>query len=388
MFTFTAAIFKVKMQTLSLSQARRLHLQASGIYSNNFGKGKAGVQQVIEHLGYVQIDTISVVERAHHHILHSRLPHYKPALLDELVENDKTVFEYWSHAAAYLPMRDYRFSLVRKNKYNKGHWSWYNNKKMLAYVYDRIKAEGPLQSRHFEEQKKPTGWWNWKEAKQALEQHFMQGTLMVAARVGFQKVYDLTERVLPADVNTKEPTADEFAQYLILNSIRANGFANEEEISYLRRGIKPSISKNVKRLTKDSVIQPLHVNGVNKTYYTTESTLQLLNATSSKKQVFILSPFDNSIIQRKRTNTLFGFDYTIECYVPEQKRRYGYFCLPILYGNEFVGRIDCKADRSSKQLIIKSLHLEAGFKRSSTFDKAFNTALKKFAVFNGVSSGI
>lgn len=373
------------MQTLSLSQAQKLHLMASGIYSNNFGKGKAGVQHAIEHLGYVQIDTISVVERAHHHVLYSRLPHYKPALLDELLEKDKTVFEYWSHAAAYLPMRDYRFSLVRKNKYNKGHWSWYNNKKMLAYVYDRIKAEGPLQSRHFEEQKKPAGWWNWKETKQALEQHFMQGSLMVAARAGFQKVYDLTERVLPADVNTKEPTTDEFAQHLILNSVRANGFANEEEISYLRRGIKPSISKNIKRLVKEGVIQPVHVKGVDKPYYTTESALQLLNGTSSKKQAHILSPFDNSIIQRKRINTLFGFDYTIECYVPEKKRRYGYFCLPILYSNNFIGRIDCKADRSTKQLIIKSLHLEEGFRRSSAFDSAFNTALKKFAAFNGVS---
>ncbi|MFN8285219.1 MAG: crosslink repair DNA glycosylase YcaQ family protein [Chitinophagales bacterium] len=368
---------------ISIAEARKLHLLSTGLTANTFAKGKAGTLQAIEHLGYVQIDTISVVERAHHHVLYSRLPFYKPQHLYDLVEKDKTVFEYWSHAAAYLPMRDYRFSLLRKNLYNKGHWSHYKNKKVLKYVLERITAEGPLQSRHFEEDKKPTGWWNWKETKRALEQLFMQGTLMVAGRSGFQKVYDLTERVLPAHVNTTPPSADEFAQYLILSAIRANGFANEEEISYLRRGIKPSVVKNVEHLVKEGLIVPLHIKGVSKPYYTTDDALQLLNSKAAKKQVHILSPFDNSLIQRKRINTLFGFDYTIECYVPEPKRQYGYFCLPILYADKFVGRIDCKADRPKQQLLIKSLHFEEGFKRSSSFDNAFNTALKKFATFNG-----
>jgi uncharacterized protein YcaQ len=369
------------MQSLSIQQARHLHLLSSGFPANTFGKGKAGTLNTIEHLGYIQIDTISVVERAHHHTLFSRVKDYKAKLLDDLVE-EKKVFEYWSHAAAYLPMRDYRFSLPRKNKYNKGHWSWYNNKKMLAYVYDRIKAEGPLQSRHFEEEKKTAGWWNWKETKQALEQHFMQGTLMISKRVGFQKVYDLTENVLPASIITTEPTEKEFARHLVENAIKANGFVTEEEVAYLRKGAKENVSKAMKAMAKEGLIVPVKIEGAPKTYFTTEANLALAEKKIPANNISILSPFDNAVIQRKRIIQLFGFDYTIECYVPEPKRKYGYFCLPILYGDKFVARADCKAERENGRFIIRNLHFEEGFKITDRFIAAFAKAVKGFATFN------
>lgn len=369
------------MHSLSLSQARHLHLLSSGFPANTFGKGKAGTLNAIEHLGYIQIDTISVVERTHHHTLFSRVKDYKAKHLDDLVE-EKKVFEYWSHAAAYLPMRDYRFSLPRKNRYNKGHWSWYNNKKMLAYVYDRIKAEGPLQSRHFEEEKKTAGWWNWKETKQALEQHFMQGTLMISKRVGFQKVYDLTENVLPASIITTEPTEKEFARHLVENAIKANGFVTEEEVAYLRRGAKENVGKAIKTMAKEGLIVPVKIEGTPKTYFTTEANLALTEKKIPATNLSILSPFDNAVIQRKRIIQLFGFDYTIECYVPEPKRKYGYFCLPILYGDKFVARADCKAERETGRLIIRNLHFEEGFKVSEKFMASLAKGVKEFATFN------
>ncbi len=183
-------------------------LSAQGLNGSAFGKKKEGTLNAIEHLGYIQIDTISVVERAHHHTIWTRVNDYKKNYLEELIE-DKTVFEYWSHAAAFLPMRDYRFSLYRKNLFATGARKWYDNKKITRFVYDRIAAEGPLQSKDFEEQKKKAGWWEWKESKRALEQLFMEGKLMVAKRQGFQKVYDIDERVLTARVNDKIPSEKE-----------------------------------------------------------------------------------------------------------------------------------------------------------------------------------
>src|SRR5271156_6100778 len=163
------------MLALSNKEARHLVLTNQGLAGNFLGNKKEGTLNVIEHLGYVQIDTISVVERAHHHTLWTRVNDYKKSYLDELVEIDKTVFEYWSHAAAFLPMRDFRFSLFRKKLFAARKRSWFvSNTKMLRMVYDRIVAEGPLQSKDFEEKKKNPGWWEWKESKRALEQLFLE----------------------------------------------------------------------------------------------------------------------------------------------------------------------------------------------------------------------
>ena len=145
------------MLQISNKEARHLMLTSQGLAENFFGNKKQGTLNAIEHLGYIQIDTISVVERAHHHTIWTRVNDYKKTYLDELMEADKKVFEYWSHAAAFLPMRDYRFSLYRKNRFLTGEKKWYLNKKLTKFVYDRITAEGPLQSKDFEEKKKKQG---------------------------------------------------------------------------------------------------------------------------------------------------------------------------------------------------------------------------------------
>ena len=370
------------MEILSNKEARHLILANQGLIQNFFGEKKDGVLNVIEHLGYVQIDTIAVVERAHHHTLWARVGDYKKSYLDELIAKDKSVFEYWSHAAAYLPMRDYRFSLVRKNLFASGKKKWFLNKKATRFVYDRITAEGPLQSKDFEEKKKKAGWWEWKERKQALEQLFMEGKLMVARRQGFQKVYDIAERVLSAGVNTKTPTDKEYAGYLILKTIRANGIAAKSEIGYLRSHAKSAVVKLLGEMEESGTIIPIKVKGVEETLYTTQSNLDRADNTKAKKEVKILSPFDNSVIQRSRVKRVFDFDYTIECYVPEAKRKYGYFCLPVLYGDEFIGRIDCKAERKEKTLIVKNVFYEKGVAQSQKLKTELNKALKGFAAFN------
>ena len=204
---------------------------------------------------------------------------------------------------------------------------------------------------------------------------------MVAKRQGFQKVYDIAERVLPKGVNDKLPTEKEYAQYLITKTIRANGLAAKNEIGYLRPNTKNVIGKVLLKMEEEGIIIPAKIKGVDELLYTTQQNLDRATNTKTSKTTSILSPFDNSVIQRSRLKKLFDFDYTIECYVPEPKRQYGYFCLPVLYGDTFIGRLDCKAERSEKVLAVKNMFYEK--KPDEKLKTALEKALKKFAVFNG-----
>lgn len=373
------------MRTLSAKEARHITLHSQGLYANAFGKGKKGIVSAMEHLGYIQIDTLAVVERAHHHTLWSRLSDYKPGHLDELAAKDKKVFEYWSHAASYLPMSEYRFSLPRKKLYLEGRSHWFKKDlKIMNYVLDRIKSEGPLLSKDFENPNKRKGvWYEWKPAKQALEQLFMEGTLMVAKRQGFQKVYDLTERVLPAGTDTSFPSPGEHARHLITKAVNAHGFVNEQEIAYLRKGLSGIVQTEAQRMLKQGELTAVNVENGKGPYYTTDENLKLLNKKAAGDVLHILSPFDNSVIQRKRIEKLFNFNYQIECYVPEPKRIFGYFCLPILFNDVFAGRFDPKADRASKVFYVQKLYIEPTFKDIDKFLPVFAAKLKEFAVFNG-----
>lgn len=376
----------MKNQTniLSLEQAQLLALKNQGLLEPKFGNGKKAVLNAIEHLGYIQIDTLAVISRAHHHSLWSRIPSYNEKHLNELLEKDKTIFEYWSHAASYLPMKDYRFSLLRKQNYASGKSHWFEqDKKLKKYVLDRIKAEGALQSKDFEHKRtSPGNWYEWKPAKRALEQLFMEGKLMVERRQGFQKVYNLTERVLPNNVDTKTPTEKEFAEHLIKSVIKANGIVEEKEFAYLRSNTKEEIIKTLKQLLKEGELIQTKINKKTGSYFTTQNLLDELNQIKTKESIHFLSPFDNSVIQRKRLQTIFDFDYMIECYLPEPKRKFGYFCLPILYNNKFVGRFDPKADKANKTFYIKQMHFEKEFKPTTNFNLIFTKKIKEFANFN------
>ena len=233
--------------TLSLAQAQKLILHSQQL-PPPVAKGStlSATLSAIESLSYVQIDTISVIQRAHHHTLWTRNPRYKADHLDELLKQ-KQVFEYWSHAAAYLPMQDYRYSLYRKQAMKTGQQQhWYpRNPKMMRQVLDRITAEGPLMAKDFEHRGQKMGDWQSKPAKQALEYLFMQGDLMVPSRTNFHKVYDLTERVLPSDVDDKIPTDDEYSEFLIRRFLKAHGIARPVEFSYLLKNVKPHIQKKL-----------------------------------------------------------------------------------------------------------------------------------------------
>lgn len=363
--------------------ARQLVLQTQALGNPWFRSDKSGVLSCIQQLSYVQIDTLAVVARAHHHTLWTRLPHYQESQLAQLLEKDRSVFEYWSHAASYLPMSNYRFSLPRKREYASGRSHWFGqDKKVKAFVLDRIKREGPLQSKDFEHKRQgPGNWYDWKPAKQALEQLFMEGNLMVAKRLGFQKVYDLTERVLPSDTDTRMPSSREYAEFLIRSSLKSHGIMLPKEMSYLRRNIHPDLEKSMKRMLSEGELIELRIEqDPDRTYLAFPEVLK--TTFSESERIQLLSPFDNLIIQRQRVKQLFGFDYMIECYLPESKRKYGYFSLPVLYGNKFVARFDPKADRAQKVFYLKNFHFEKGFKPSDDFNHLFVERVREFAHFN------
>jgi uncharacterized protein YcaQ len=374
---------------LSLAKARSLALMAQGLLeTETFGQGRDAALRAVEHLGYVQIDTISVVERAHHHVLWSRAPDYEPKKIDELLA-EKGVFEYWSHAAAYLPMRDYRFSLPRMRVFRKKfHWSDESPelRSAMRRVVARMRRDGPLKARDFEaKEASPPGFWTFtKIEKRAMHELWMRGDIMVAGREGFQKVYDLTDRVLPSGLDRSVPGEAEMADYLISQGLRAHGIVRENELRYLRGGaVTAPLRRRLAKGVKEGRIVAVHVEGTDKPAYAAAESLDNLPEPAERDAVYILSPFDNLVIQRERLRWLFGFDYQIECYVPAAKRKYGHFVLPLLWGDQFVGRLEAKAVRGDKILRVIGLWFEPGYSRDRELRKKVSEALERFAVFNG-----
>ena len=372
----------IKTESLSVPKARKLVLLSQRVPPvAQSGTALETTLLTIEHLGYVQIDTISVIQRAHHHTLWSRNPQYKISHLDELIA-DKKIFEYWSHAAAYLPMRDYRYSLLRKQAIANGsQHHWYDkDDRLMEAILKRIDTEGPLMAKDFEHNGKKFGEWTSKPTKRALEYLYMQGELMISCRKNFHKVYDLTERVLPAEIDTSLPKPNEYARFLITRYLQANGLGQAREITYLLKNIKPLILASLQEMVSNGELLQINVDGNN--YFALPGLLELLDKSLAYNKLKILSPFDNLLIQRKRIKTLFGFDYQIECYLPEAKRKFGYFSLPILWKGKLVARMDCKAERVKSLLHIYHLALEPSLVKTDAFASALCKELKFFMQFN------
>ncbi|GAA4090225.1 winged helix-turn-helix domain-containing protein [Zhongshania borealis] len=367
-----------------LKRIRRMALDAQGLLqAQPYGRGLAGARAAIRHLGYVQIDTISVVERAHHHVLHSRVPNFTPVMNNQMLL-DRDIFEYWTHAAAFIPINDFRFSLPYKHAIKSGQTHWFKtpDKKLMKELLVRIASDGPLRSRDLEAiTTKRAGWWDWKPAKKALEQLYMQGDLMVRNREGFQKTYDLTERVLPAQVNTAMPSTEEFAAHMLDQQLRCHGLASLKGLSYLRRDktLRAAIKTLVDERVAQGSLEQLQLSS-GEVFIAEAGALERPLPRLSKR-LLILSPFDNCVIQRERLKVLFEYDYQIECYVPEAKRKYGYFSLPLLYRDQFIGRMDCKAHRKERHLEIKSLHFENHGFDEELVNATFIDAVSQFKQF-------
>ncbi|HVI43866.1 MAG TPA: crosslink repair DNA glycosylase YcaQ family protein [Chitinophaga sp.] len=374
----------MKQHILTSSQARKIILHAAGLVKPaQFGKGIEAVYKLIDHFGFIQIDTNYVVERAHHHAIATRVPDYKPQWIDELLA-DGRIFEYFTYGTGYIPMHEYRFSLpVKEGFLSRRKPLTQPEANLMNKVLDRISREGPLMVKDFEEDR-PTassGWWDWRPAKLALERLFLDGSLMCTRQENFHKVYDLPINLLPPDIDTTAPTAEDFARHVIRRSLQSLGIAYAKDISWRAHYAKNHLVKTaLENMVAEGEVCLVSVEGLN------TAPLYMLPAYKSKKitlsgDAFILSPFDTLNVLRHRLKDFFDFDYQVECFVPQAKRKYGYFSLPVLVGDTFVARMDSKADRKHSVLTIHNLHFEPLPLSPSTINK-ITEAIKAFARFN------
>ena len=374
------------MQNVSTERLRRIALDRQGLLKRApFGRGRAAVLGAIRHLGYLQLDTISVVVRAHHHIMRTRVPNYRPGHLDRLVA-DREIFEYRFPIAAYRPMEDFRFMKPFFEKWRE-RGDEPAGRDVMEHVLRRIETEGSLCSRDFEDPREGRRqWWDWKPAKRALELLYRQGDLMISARDAFEKYYDLTERVLPAGTDVTPPTDEEYGVYLVDAAMTAHGFASLKTVTGRGRGLAlgRAVRAELDRRTSEGALE-LAKDGSGGRIWIDPSALARRMA-KAPLEATILSPFDNAVTERERLLRCFGFDYLIECFVPEAERRYGYFCLPVLYGDRLVCRMDCKAHRDEARFEVIALFLEdevdAALRRELAGPLA--RALVEFAAFDSL----
>jgi len=379
--------------TVSLSSAEAMRIayycQFCPATVSDTAEAAEAASEGLRRIGYVQIDTISVVERAHHHAFWSRDRKYRPEILPLLEAAPRRAFEYWAHAAAYLPMEDYRYCLPRMKRVAETGHDWFpTDPQVVTGVLERIRAEGPMRSSDFKGDGPRGPWWDWKPAKAALEYLFMSGILLVAARPGFQKLYDLAERVLPPDIDTSFPDDIEQGDWYVRRAASAHGIFSEADVAYMRKDGLSGIRAAIGRAVDSGSIAEATIQGddARRLWVSTEALDRVSFATEKAevRPVRIISPFDTYIIDRKRCARLLGFDYTLECYVPETRRKFGYFALPVLWHGKPAGLVDCKADRKAGILVVNKASLTDN--PPEGFQAAFDDELYAFAAFNGCES--
>ncbi|MDF0578970.1 winged helix-turn-helix domain-containing protein [Bradyrhizobium yuanmingense] len=342
---------------LSTTQARQIWLHAQRLTDRApFGEGAQAVSAAVAHLGYVQIDTINVIERCHHHILFSRIPSYRRADLRHAQSFDKTVFEYWTHALSYVPANDFRFFLPAMREHRREGHKWFaavkpaDTRKVM-----RLLRGGPLTIRDIDDDvlvEKEHLWQSRKPSKRALQLAFYTGAVTISARQGMLKTYELTTRHFGWDRLPKPAPASEITAYLLDRALRSQGVVSLDSVCHLDAPSKKPVARLIASRVRRGELVPVAIEGAGKQeHWASPAALEPHEV--SPDLVHILSPFDPLIIQRKRTNLIFGYNHLFEAYVPKAKRKLGYFALPVLVGDEIVAALDLKTDRQNKKLLMQ-----------------------------------
>lgn len=383
------------MLTLSTAAARALHLAAQGLLTPPRRKAtKADVLDTIRRMAQLQIDTIHVVARSPYLVLFSRLGDFAPQWLDEHLAEAR-LFEYWSHEACFLPVE--QFGLMRYKMLDPSGMGWKyaaewheQNRPEIDRLLARIRAEGPVRSADFarEDGVKGNGWWDRKPEKRHLEVLFTTGDLMVSERRNFQRVYDVRERVLPDWDDTRDlPPRSAVLPALLDYTCWALGVVRADWVADYYRLPRRSYRAELEQLAGAGDLIPVAIDDWKEPAYVHRSLEALLPAaqadTLRSTVTTLLSPFDPVVWDRRRASTLFGFDYTIECYTPGHKRRYGYFCLPVLHRGRLVGRIDAKAHRTLGTFELKAVHVEPGVRFGTGLAADVAKAVRKLAAWHG-----
>lgn len=344
---------------LTISQAKRIWLRAQRLDEPApFGGGPEATPAAVAHLGYVQIDTINVIERCHHHILYTRIPQYQRDHLRQAQTVDKTVFEYWTHALSYLPAQDVRFytRAMRQEWERRSLWFSAVKKEDVRRVVARIRKEGALTIRDIDDDvlvEKDHAWASRKPSKRALQLAFYQGLVTVSQRTGMLKTYELMSRHFGWQRLPRAATERETLNYLLDRALRAQGVVSLESACYLDPARKPVMRRVVENRVRRGELIPVAIGGVGSLAHWTEPETLDASVDGAGDLVHLLSPFDPLVNQRNRLRLFFDYEHRFEAYVPKPKRVFGYFALPVLLGDEIVAAIDLKTDREGQKLLVQ-----------------------------------
>lgn len=375
--------------TISLPALRR-HVIAHQRFVTRVRTARAKeVESAIRRLSCVQLDSISTVERSHRIVLSSRIGVYAPGTVSRLLGQGR-VFEYWAHEASLLPVED--FPLFRWRMRGRGHWGSHDralreHPEVAEHVLAEIRARGALGSRDFEGEG-GGGMWNWKPAKRVLDSLWDRGDLSIAGRRGFQRLYDLTERVIPrAVLDAPAPSDGDALRWLVLRAVQARGALTESGIAehYRVPGRTATVRPHVDALVAEGELRRLAVDDGGPAVLV-PGELPLGEAAS--RAATLLSPFDNMLWDRPFIERLFGFRHVMEIYKPASRRVYGYYVLPLLHGDRIVGRADLKSDRKAGVLRMLAFHREPGVRDTKALDEALTRALERLARAAGLERGV
>ena len=375
---------------------KRLAVVKQGLHQRPPSSAQTDLKRIIERIGLLQLDSISVVARSHYLVMLTRAGLYDPADLDALLD-EGFLFESWAHAICQIPMTHYPWlhTWIQQRQANVTRWQLDSlgddMEEIVAQVRELVRQRGPLSSKDIESARRgPGGWWNWKPTKVALEYLFDLGELMVSHRVKFQRYYDLTERVLSGRNLTLNKTFADYQRWAVERGLRHLGIATSNHVADYYRLYKRVSADILKDMMGTGEVLPVEVEGWKDRAYIHRDDLEIMqdvqNGLHEPQMTLFLSPFDNLFWDRDRDLALWDFHYRIEVYTPKSKRIYGYYVMPILHGCELVGRIDPKVDRKRKRLIFNALYLEKGARQSAALSQGLIKAIEEFMAFHGCES--
>ena len=375
---------------------KRLAVVKQGLHQRPASSDQAALKRIIDRIGLLQLDSISVVARSHYLVMLARAGLYDPADLDALLD-DGFLFESWAHAICQIPMTHYPWlhAWIQQRQANVTRWQLDSlgddMEEIVDQVRELVRQRGPLSSKDIESARRgPGGWWNWKPTKVALEYLFDLGELMVSHRVKFQRYYDLTERVLSGRNLTLNKTFADYQRWAVERGLRHLGIATSNHVADYYRLYKRVSADILKDMMRTGEVLPVEVEGWKDRAYIHRDDLEIMQDVQSglhePEMTLFLSPFDNLFWDRDRDLALWDFHYRIEVYTPKSKRIYGYYVMPILHGCELVGRIDPKVDRKRKRLIFNALYLEKGARQSAALSQGLIKAIEEFMAFHGCES--
>jgi uncharacterized protein len=361
---------------IAAEQARRLALSLQGLADPPRRKlGADGLLALIERLGFVQVDSVNVVARAHHMILFARNQTYRPVLLQRLLEREARLFENWTHDAAIIPTRFYPYWLVRferdRARLAQRYRQWFGDQheERVEAMLAHVRQNGAVMARDVGDRARPRGgFWNWHPDKAALELLWRTGHLTIARRQNFQKVYDLAERVIPSPARAGTPSHMAFVEWACQSALQRLGFATPAQIAGFWGLVTLAEARQWCAARPDlavpAVLEPADGSGARPVFARGDIAELLQALPECPGRVRVLSPFDPLLRDRKRLLALFNFDYRIEIFVPASRRRYGYCVFPLLEGERLIGRIDMKRNAAGRALEVSALWLEPGLRPS------------------------